>query len=398
VPSSPRGTATQLKDVVLNVSQVCNLNCVYCYAVDLNQKKNLMSTGTLDKVLDQIFSACPDGLDSLKFLGGEPTLAFPAIEHAVQRTTAFYEQKGVAPPVFVVVTNGTKLSNEQIDFLSRSKFNILVSLDGPGEIHDSLRPTLGGQGSYDKALDTIRRLLDANCDVAIEAVYTSVHFERGISVSDLMDHFLDLGVREMQITIALGKWHGVGQYDKLEALAQDFASCAKRSIESMGTDDPFLLRGIRFVVENFIRKDVKEHVCGAGRTFMAVNYDGEAYPCYLLEKADTSYGIVGESYDETSRKEIAVRFELNAKAYHEACRKCWANEICQSCLGSSFLVSGQLEKPPTWFCGIQKAAMSATLGAIGAQMNGSRLPVFVGNLRRLLERKHFRARPARIAR
>ena len=77
---------------------------------------------------------------------------------------------------------------------------------------------------------------------------------------------------------------------------------------------------------------------------MGINYDGEAFPCYLLQSVDVSYGFIDRRWDQQKYESIGKRFADNGKEYHQVCRECWANEICQSCLGTSWQISPEITK------------------------------------------------------
>jgi uncharacterized protein len=373
-----------LRDVVLHVSQVCNLNCVYCYAVELNKANKFMTVETAAQVVDRTMDLAVDGLASVKFLGGEPTLAWPVIEYLMDAYTAASQRRGVQPPRYTTVTNGTKMTPAMIASAGRHEMYVLVSVDGPQEIHDQLRPHRGGAGSYYKATATLRAMIDAGVNVAVESVFTRQHFEAGITPQMMIDHFLSLGVREFQIAPAVGVWHESDTIDQMKQVAELFVDAARGSIRSHRTPHPYLLRGIQFVLDGFALRERRRHVCGAGRTFMGINYDGEAFPCYLLESPDTSYGLIGASWDQQRYESIRRRFVQNGKEYHPVCRECWANEICQSCLGTSWQISPEITKPPAWFCQFQKMLIGAVLAEIAESRESDDWHTFLANMDRHL--------------
>lgn len=389
LPATPSTNRDGVKDLVLNISQICNLACSYCYAEELNKSKKVMLPETCRAAIDKALELSGNGLKSLKFLGGEPALAFDEIRVAVDYVTERSTRLGFAPPAFVIVTNGTRINDEMISYFAAKNFYVLVSLDGPKAIHDQLRPFSGGKGSYDKVHTTLGKFIAAEVPVAIETVYTRSHHSSGFAVNDVVDHILELGVREMQITLALGSWHGEGAYAEIEQVCRDFSDAARRSIRSFRSDDPFLLRGIQFVIDGFANRSRNTHVCGAGRSFMAVNYDGEAFPCYLLESEETSYGFIGKDWDADQYAQISRKFVENGKDYHDTCGQCWANEICQSCLGSTFLLEKKIAKPPAWFCAVQKTLISAVLGEIGDALVSDGKKRFLDNLGAFLKPRGF---------
>jgi uncharacterized protein len=378
--SERRSRLTGLRDVIVHPSQVCNLNCVYCYAVEFNKVNKLMSPETADSVVAHTMAMAPSGLSSVKFLGGEPTLAWPIVERMMAAYVAESARLGVSPPHFVMVTNGTKITPTLVESAARYGMHVLVSLDGPPAMHDKLRPTRSGSGSYLKASAGLAALRAGGVDVAVEGVYTRQHFLDGVVVQDMIDHFLALDVREFAIAPTVGIWHDADTVDQIEQVRGLFASAARASARSFRTERPYLLRGIQFVLDGYALRERRSHVCGAGRTFMAVNYDGEAFPCYLLESPATSYGVIGKSWDQARYEKVRHAFSVNGKAHHEVCGGCWANEICQSCLGTSWQISPEVTKPPAWFCGFQKAIIGAVLGEIASARESGDWPQFASNI------------------
>jgi uncharacterized protein len=382
--SERRWQHTGLRDVVIHVSQVCNLNCVYCYAVDLNKANRTMTRETADRVIAHTMRLAPDGLACVKFLGGEPTVAWPIIEHLMQEYTAASSAASIKSPGYTMVTNGTLVTPEMVESAARHKMYVLVSIDGPKDIHDALRPYRGGAGSYDKATKALRAMVEAGIDVAVEAVYTRQHYLAGITPQSMIDHFLGLGVREFHIPPAIGAWHGAEVFSELAQVTEGYSEAVRNSIRSYRTDSPHLLRGIQFVLDGFAIRERRRHVCGAGRTFMGINYDGEAFPCYLLQSPEVSYGFVGDGWDDERYERIRSQFARNGKEYHAVCRECWANEICQSCLGASWELSPEITKPPAWFCGFQKALIGVVLAEVGNARESGDWPTFVTNWKKHL--------------
>ena len=368
-----------LRDVVIHVSQVCNLNCVYCYAVELNKAKSTMSKSVAEAVLDRTMSLAVDGLSSVKFLGGEPTLAWPIIEYLMAGYETASKERGVPVPAFTMVTNGTHMTAAMIRSAAKHNMHILVSIDGPQEIHDRLRPSLGGNGSYMRATRTLEALARGGVDVSIESVYSRDHYLRGYTPQSLIDHFLGLGIRKFHIPPAIGAWHGEDTYEEMADVTRMYAEASRRSVRSFRTDRPYLLRGIQFVMDGFAIRERRRHVCGAGRTFMGVNFDGEAFPCYLLQSPDVSYGHMTSAWDEERYETIRDQFRKNGKEYHPVCRECWANEICQSCLGTSWHLSPEISKPPAFFCAFQKNIIGAVLAEIANARESSDWPLFSQN-------------------
>jgi uncharacterized protein len=379
--SEKRFSHAGLRDVVVHVSQKCNLDCVYCYATEINKANQLMTREVADAVVEKTMEMAPEGLSSVKFLGGEPTIAWPMVDYLMDRYRAASAAANVPPPAYTIVTNGTLMTPHIVASMAANRMYVLVSLDGEQSIHDFLRPNKAGDGSYLKASAALRALVDAGVNVAVESVYTRHHYERGITPQQLVDHFLSLGVRHFHISIAIGVWHQSDTIDEAEDVARLFSEAARGSIRSYRTPSPYLLRGVSFVLDGFALRERARHVCGAGRTFMGVNFDGQAFPCYLLQSPETSYGFIGKSWDEDRYRQIRTAFEHNGKEYHRVCRECWANEICHSCLGTSWHIAPGVTKPPAWFCAFQKTLIAAVLGEIADARVSADWPRFLDNMK-----------------
>lgn len=384
-PLQNRDRTHTLQHLAVHPSQICNLNCKYCYAHEINKANMTMSPEVADQVIARAMSLAEGkGLSSVKFLGGEPTVAWDIVERLVIGFEEAHRTVDARIPAFVMVTNGTLVTPQMIQFAALHEMYVLVSVDGDQEIHDTLRPTRGGAGSYRKATQTLRNLINAGVDTATEAVFTRQHIEAGITPQMMIDHFRSFGIREMHITMPVGTWHHIDTIEEIQTATSAFEEAARRSVRSFRTDDPYLLRGITAVLDGFLLQEERDFVCGAGRSFMAVNYDGEAFPCYLLESAETSYGFVDQRWNEARYAEVSNKFRCNGKRFHEICRGCWANELCQSCLGYTFSIEPKVAKPPAWFCQFSKSMIAAVLGEVAAARDSEDWGTFVSNMRQSL--------------
>jgi radical SAM protein with 4Fe4S-binding SPASM domain len=201
----------------------------------------------------------------------------------------------------------------------------------------------------------------------------------------------------MHITPPVGLWHNCETIKDMDHIAKLYCEAARNSIRSFYTEDPYLLRGIEFIIRGFIKSTSKPYFCGAGRTFMAINYNGEAFPCYLLESSTHSYGVIDVDWEHSKYKKIQNGFFCNGKAYHAECRQCWAYEICQACMGISYQISKAISKPPNWFCHFQKAIISTVLAEIACASETPKWNLFLGNLMAFFLKKSGWEAPAHKA-
>jgi radical SAM protein with 4Fe4S-binding SPASM domain len=168
-----------LRYLELQLTSRCNLRCRHCYIGDDTPRE--LSSVQVRMVLKEF-----EEMQGLRVLltGGEPLLH-----------SRFDEINEMLPDLFlrkVLFTNGVLLKK---DVLNRLKVHeIQVSIDGMTAAHDALR----GTGTWDIALDAVRRALDAGFEVSVS---TMVH-ARNLGDFDTMEKlFKSLGVKDWTVDV-----------------------------------------------------------------------------------------------------------------------------------------------------------------------------------------------------
>ena len=170
-----------LKGVILQVTQNCNLRCKYCvYSgsyVNRQHNNKRMTLDTAKAIIDFFWSHSGKSDDvSFGFYGGEPLLEFELIKDVV----AYIKQKFVGKKyIFTITTNATLLKEEQIKFLAENNFNLVISLDGPAEIQDANRVFADGEsGTFETVMNNLKKVKEIN-----EAYYSNISFNAVIDLS-----------------------------------------------------------------------------------------------------------------------------------------------------------------------------------------------------------------------
>lgn len=139
----------------------CNLACRYCYEGELPQSSDLtlgeQDVDRLFEAIDYLYAARGGHKASVELTGGEPLL--PKNKALVQRLFAESASRGFS---IGIVSNGVCLSSHFADIFlehSRSLSFVQVTLDGPASIHNARRPFRGGQGTFERIVDSVDFLL-----------------------------------------------------------------------------------------------------------------------------------------------------------------------------------------------------------------------------------------------
>ena len=158
-----REDTSQLRITILTTLQ-CNFACDYCYQgehADFGGPAEKMSISTAAQVAAWIAARVEELEPSqlvLTFFGGEPLLNVPAMFEIAGRSSKHAASRGVTQLVNII-TNGLLLTPRVVEcMLPLGLTGVKVTLDGDRETHDRMRPLRGGQGTFDRIVDNVRRV------------------------------------------------------------------------------------------------------------------------------------------------------------------------------------------------------------------------------------------------
>ena len=131
--------------ILLDPTDNCNLNCLFCWRNDSNQVKEEISD---ERLLELVNEAVSLGVKEWVISGGGDPFSRKRILMQLIRKI---KEKGMWGQV---ITNGTLLDNKSIsDLIDVGWDQVQVSLDGPRKVHDFLR---GKKGTFNKVIQTIK--------------------------------------------------------------------------------------------------------------------------------------------------------------------------------------------------------------------------------------------------
>ena len=169
--SGVKSSSEELNVTLLTTLQ-CNFACDYCFQGDhgdynLHAEKMSLDTARrvgdwLERELDRVH---PEKF-VFTFFGGEPLLNLPVMYYLAERLWLETQARGVS--MFVnIITNGLLLTPEIVDRMAPLGLNgIKITLDGDRDTHNRMRPLRGGQGTFDRIIENIRRVA-GRCRISI---------------------------------------------------------------------------------------------------------------------------------------------------------------------------------------------------------------------------------------
>src|SRR5207245_10331974 len=95
---------------------------------------------------------------TLTFFGGEPLLNLPVMYDMAERVWNATQARGVAMSINII-TNGLLLTPDVVDRLKPYGLKgVKITLDGDRDTHNRMRPLRGGQGTFDRIVENVRRV------------------------------------------------------------------------------------------------------------------------------------------------------------------------------------------------------------------------------------------------
>ena len=153
------------------INQRCNFSCAYCYSADGRDNKE-MSPEQLTSIIDWfVDSRRGTELDIIFSGGGDPILSFDLLRQGIEYASNKAFPKGIQLN-FGIVTNGSTITDEQLDFIEKYKINLVVSFDIIEEVHNKQR------SHYDVVSATIDRLCCRNMPFGIRSTITPLNVNR----------------------------------------------------------------------------------------------------------------------------------------------------------------------------------------------------------------------------
>ena len=268
-----------VKSICLNVSHDCNLRCAYCFAGtgDFGGDRLLMPQKTACAAIDFLIERSGKRKHlEVDFFGGEPLLNWDVVEGTVAYGRA--REKAAGKVIrFTITTNALALDDEKIAFLVREMHNVVISLDGRKEVHDAVRKTLSGAGSYDlvagraRALD---RALDGR-ERYVRGTYTALNTDFSKDVIALAD----LGFSQLSVEPVVTRDERFRlTIDDLPRIRSEYEKLAREYVRRRKEGQR--LNFFHFMLDLDDAPCIAKRLlgCGAGNEYAAVTPNGDIYP------------------------------------------------------------------------------------------------------------------------
>lgn len=353
-----KNLSSEMSSVTLELTEKCNLRCKYCIYGETNENYRCfgskdMSFDTARKAIDFLMEHSKrDKKVYIGFYGGEPLLKFDLIKEICEYTETNFPDREI---MYSMTTNGTLINTEIAKYLaSKRNLSLVISLDGPEDIHDSNRVFINNRGSFSETMKGLEKfvkyknLLDGTHFFLVSSVLTPPYNNEKIEKIDkffnkmaekycfgFLTSYVSRTTKEEDYVPIIMR-----EENQWEDNLNDYWVYDPLNIWTLANldRDPFLKKTL--VKESLIgihRRNISDSpisyyslngccVPGGRRLYVTVN--GEYLPCERI--GTTPYiGDVNRGLDiEKIKKEYIDKFIDEEIRY---CGECWAINLCNNC-------------------------------------------------------------------
>jgi uncharacterized protein len=312
------------------VSADCNLRCEYCFYIDHLEnveKKPRMSNSTLESMIASYMRTDQNNQYAFGWQGGEPTLLGLEFWKKVVQLQAKY-----APPRAVISnglqTNGTLITDDLAKLFAEYKFLLGVSLDGPPNLHDHYRKTLGNTATHNLVMRGIDHLKKRNVEFNILTLVNNKNVKRP---KEVYQYLKDNGFYYHQY-IPCVEFNENGALRPYSITGDEWGAFLCEIFDTWIKKDTtkISIRVFDSILNYLVYGNYS--VCYMGNNccqYFVVEYDGSVYPCDFFVRDELLLGNVNTtSWDEFIKSEKFHNFGSLKTKWNKACDICPFIDFC----------------------------------------------------------------------
>lgn len=314
----------------------CNMRCTYCFYADEQEHRSvsshgIMSKNTMHRIIDKAMEY-GDGVCTLAFQGGEPTLAGLDFYEDLAEYAAHVPNPKKIRFQYAIQTNGYNIDEQWARFWAKNRYLVGISLDGPKEIHDRYRKDASGQGTYNKIMASIRLLEKYRVDYNVLTVVTAATARSGQKIYNFYKKNKIHYQQYIECLDPLGEMPGGQEYSLTPKRYETFLkSLFDAWYLDVKADKPVYNRyfdNLLMIMDRQVPESCNMRgVCGKQ---WVIEADGSVYPCDFYALDQWLLGNINEDSFETmdlKREELGfIRWSMKT---HEDCKNCTWYPLCR---------------------------------------------------------------------
>jgi len=320
--------------IQLHITERCNLRCSHCYQDGSRSRE--MTLGEITSVMDEVSEMITVWKEvyavqfetSFTVTGGEPFLRsdFSAILAALS-------QRGFDT---YILTNGTLISRKRArELADLGVRGVQISLEGPEQIHDSIR----GTGSFAASMSGIHNIVNSGIELTLNTTLSEINAPYFMDMINLSSA---LGAQKLGFSRLVPSGGGKQLINRM--LSRTVVEDLYRKIFSLNTGDLKIVTGdpvasqYRSPEQAAYGSSDPSGGCAAGVSGLTILPDGTVTPCRRLPIPIGN--VRTDSLREIWASSDVLNSLRNKALYQGKCGDCsrWAS--CRGCRAIAFATAG----------------------------------------------------------
>lgn len=339
-PKSCPGDYNDYVELVISLTNDCNLRCKYCFVGEKNFCKKIISKENIDeaiKAVKELAKVKNKKEVFITFFGGEPTLYPKLIKYSMEKARQELKEYKVS---FGITTNGV-FNDEIKNILVENEFTVTISMDGLPKFQDKQRVTPANTGTSHIIEQTIRDLKQRGLSVIVRMTITRpMIFE----FKETIDYLSDLGVKIIHFEpITIGGRAKENEEILERPEPEEYAEKLAEAVDYARKKDVSIITS---TVMNALSPSYM--FCdGVGKNKLAVTYDGVFSSCLGVQNKDHPLANKFIIEDTNIESWLNAKFDsyVDDKAKNTKCENCFAKYICAGgCPSRNFNASRRFRK------------------------------------------------------
>ena len=357
----------EVKALCLHICHDCNLRCRYCFADEgaYHNVREMMSLETAKAAIDFLIRESGQRkVLEVDFFGGEPLMNLGVIKETVAYAKAEAAKRGKRF-LFTTTTNGLLLNDDAIAFLNDEMENVVLSLDGRKEVHDAVRKTVSGQGSFDAVIEKIKKFVRIRGDkhYYVRGTFTAKNLDFSKDVLFLADEGFDCISLEPVVTDIPDL---TIQEEHLPAIEREYEKLCDAYIRREAEGKGFLFFHFHVDLEGGPCLQKRVSACGAGNEYFSVVPNGDIYPCHQF--AGDPKWRMGNVFEGKLDPAIRGTFAASCLFTRKKCENCFAKFICSGgCSANNYHYNGDINEPYEMTCAMMKKRIECAMHVLAAR-------------------------------
>ena len=353
--------SSEVKALCIHICHDCNFRCRYCFADEgaYHAKREAMTLTTAKAAVDFLIKNSGNRkVLEMDFFGGEPLMNLGVLKE----TVAYAKEEGAKVGkkfLFTTTTNALLLNDETVEFLNAEMENVVLSLDGRPEVHDAIRKSLNGKGTYALIIDKIKNFVRSRGDKSyyVRGTFTAKNLDFSKDVLFLAEEGFDSISMEPVVTdiddLQIKPEH-------LPQIEKEYEELCEKYLEKYEKGEGFNFFHFNIDLEGGPCLSKRVSACGAGNEYFSVLPNGDLYPCHQFASDKEFY--MGNVWEGITKPQIREQFATSCLFTRKKCDGCFAKFICSGgCSANNYHFNGDVNEPYETTCAMMKKRVECAM-------------------------------------